>query len=145
MPSLRPLRRYGINGRFLIVTLCLFLALATFFNRHSKSIDPLIDDLRDVKAQDRERAKAGGKIAQDADLASAEQLSRNDFSTKDEVVLSGAKSHNAFVVASQKTENTTWLRQFFPEWEANIYEVDNPEAKLTVPKNKGRESMVYLT
>ena len=51
----------------------------------------------------------------------------------------------AFVVASQSSENATWLEEYFPHWEKNIYHVDDPSAELTVPKNKGRESMVYLT
>ena len=51
----------------------------------------------------------------------------------------------AVVVASQASENATWLSDFFPQWEQNIYRVDDPSAPLTVPKNKGRESMVYLT
>jgi hypothetical protein len=51
----------------------------------------------------------------------------------------------AVVVASQASENATWLNHYFPAWETNIYHVDDPDAPLTVPKNKGRESMVYLT
>lgn len=51
----------------------------------------------------------------------------------------------AVVVASQASENATWLSQYFPLWEKNIYKVDDANAPLTVPKNKGRESMVYLT
>jgi hypothetical protein len=51
----------------------------------------------------------------------------------------------AVVVASQRSENATWLNEFFPRWEKNIYRVDDSNAPLTVPKNKGRESMVYLT
>jgi hypothetical protein len=51
----------------------------------------------------------------------------------------------AVVVAAQASENATWLNEYFPEWEKNIYRVDNASAPLTVPKNKGRESMVYLT
>lgn len=51
----------------------------------------------------------------------------------------------AVVVASQASENATWLNQYFPDWEQNIYQVDDPNAPLTVPRNKGRESMVYLT
>ncbi|KAH7132168.1 hypothetical protein B0J11DRAFT_219181 [Dendryphion nanum] len=51
----------------------------------------------------------------------------------------------AVVVASQRTENATWLEEYFPQWERNIYRVDDANAALTVPKNKGRESMVYLT
>lgn len=51
----------------------------------------------------------------------------------------------AVVVASQKTEDPTWLDEYFPKWEKYIYRVDDSKTKLKVPKNKGRESMVYLT
>lgn len=49
------------------------------------------------------------------------------------------------VVASMTTDNTTWLFEFFPDWHKSIYVVDDKSAELTVEKNKGRESMVYLT
>jgi hypothetical protein len=51
----------------------------------------------------------------------------------------------AMVVASQKGEDTTWLQTAFLEWEKNVYITNDPTAELTVPANKGRESMVYLT
>lgn len=51
----------------------------------------------------------------------------------------------AVVVGSLASDNATWLDEYFPQWEKNIYRVDKPDAPLTVPKNKGRESMVYLT
>ena len=50
----------------------------------------------------------------------------------------------ALVVASQTTDNTTWLEESFPEWEKAVYLTDAP-SNLSVPINKGRESMVYLT
>ena len=62
----------------------------------------------------------------------------------------GGKS-TTVVVASQKSENSTWLEEHFPHWKRSIYMVDvEPRTEeafgvLTVPKNKGRESMVYLT
>ncbi|KAL1964352.1 hypothetical protein VTN77DRAFT_7037 [Rasamsonia byssochlamydoides] len=49
------------------------------------------------------------------------------------------------VVASMTTDNTSWLYEFFPDWHKSIYVVDDKNAQLTVEKNKGRESMVYLT
>ncbi len=49
------------------------------------------------------------------------------------------------VVASLKSEDTAWVPQYLPEWFSSIYVVDEPSAKLTVPRNKGREAMVYLT
>ena len=54
---------------------------------------------------------------------------------------------NALVVASLKTDDTLWLRQGIENlegWERNIYVVDGGGG-LRVPKNKGREGMVYLT
>ncbi|EAT82159.1 hypothetical protein HBH56_106600 [Parastagonospora nodorum] len=56
-----------------------------------------------------------------------------------------SKRRTAVVVAAQASENATWLDAYFPDWEKNIYRVDDASAALTVPKNKGRESMVYLT
>ncbi|KAI3317368.1 hypothetical protein HD806DRAFT_515294 [Xylariaceae sp. AK1471] len=49
------------------------------------------------------------------------------------------------VVASTKKEDTSWLHTFLPAWHKNIYVADDTTAPLTVPKNKGREAMVYLT
>ncbi|KAI9864028.1 MAG: hypothetical protein M1813_003344 [Trichoglossum hirsutum] len=49
------------------------------------------------------------------------------------------------VVASLKEEDTLWIGEFFPDWRTNIYVVNDPSAPVTVPKNKGREAMVYLT
>ena len=49
------------------------------------------------------------------------------------------------VVASMTKENTTWLYDYLLDWKKNIYVVDDPTAALTVPMNKGREAMVFLT
>ncbi|KAK8134508.1 hypothetical protein PG984_006520 [Apiospora sp. TS-2023a] len=50
------------------------------------------------------------------------------------------------VVASTKSDNTTWFhRHLPPQWNKSIYVVNDPKASLTVPQNKGREAMVYLT
>ncbi|KAI1189177.1 hypothetical protein F5B17DRAFT_392274 [Nemania serpens] len=49
------------------------------------------------------------------------------------------------VVASIKSENTSWIPTLLPELHANIYVADDSKAPLTVPVNKGREAMVYLT
>ena len=51
---------------------------------------------------------------------------------------------NALVVASLEHEDVSWLHAILPEWEKNVYIANNANATLTVPKNKGRESMVYL-
>jgi Protein of unknown function (DUF3431) len=49
------------------------------------------------------------------------------------------------VVASMRAEDTSWLFEYFPDWHKSVYVVDDENAELTVKKNKGRESMVYLT
>lgn len=63
----------------------------------------------------------------------------------DETLSEVTKSSIGTVVASQSRENTTWLPTFFPKWNHNIYVADQPSATLSVPKNKGREGMTYLT
>ncbi|KAL2176423.1 uncharacterized protein P884DRAFT_203114 [Thermothelomyces heterothallicus CBS 202.75] len=49
------------------------------------------------------------------------------------------------VVASLRSEDTSWVHRHLPDWSRSVYVVDEPTAKLTVPKNKGREAMVYLS
>jgi hypothetical protein len=50
-----------------------------------------------------------------------------------------------FVAPSLKNDDTAWLGEYFPEWKANVYVVDDQNASLTVPENKGHEAMAYLT
>lgn len=49
------------------------------------------------------------------------------------------------VVASLAGDDISWLDEPFSDWKTNIYVVNDPNASLTVPKNKGREAMAYLT
>ncbi|KAF1732236.1 hypothetical protein CRV24_008430 [Beauveria bassiana] len=49
------------------------------------------------------------------------------------------------IVAATKEENVTWLHDYLLDWPKNIYVVDDQQAALTVPENKGREAMVVLT
>ncbi|KAL1862878.1 hypothetical protein VTK73DRAFT_6588 [Phialemonium thermophilum] len=49
------------------------------------------------------------------------------------------------VVASTKRENTSWVHEYLPDWSHKVYVVDDPNHPLTVPLNKGREAMVFLT
>lgn len=58
---------------------------------------------------------------------------------------SSAASLVELVVASVKSDNTSWIHEYFPQYPANIYVTDDPYAPLSVPKNKGRESVAYLT
>lgn len=58
---------------------------------------------------------------------------------------SSRRREKELVVASLKGDDVSWLYDNITEWTKSIYVVDDPSAKLTVPINKGRESMVYLT
>ena len=51
----------------------------------------------------------------------------------------------ALVVASQITDNTSWIEDLSPTWDKYIYVADDVDASFTVPRNKGREAMTYLT
>ena len=55
---------------------------------------------------------------------------------------------NALVVVSQHGDDVTWLEGVLPGWERNVYVVDGEAlqegARLGIPRNKGREGMVYL-
>ncbi|PGH03972.1 hypothetical protein AJ79_07204 [Helicocarpus griseus UAMH5409] len=55
------------------------------------------------------------------------------------------RNNHEIVVATMGSEDVSWMYEYLPDWKKNVYVVDNPNAELTVPKNKGRESMVYLT
>lgn len=55
-----------------------------------------------------------------------------------------ASADVAMVVASQSGDDTSWL-DFFVDWPKHIYVTDDPSSNLTVPANKGREGMAYLT
>lgn len=93
--------------------------------------------LRPIPPENAEHDQRPPVISQDSDT--------QDSSSDTGDVKQAVNRRTAVVVASRAGEDTTWLDDYFPEWEKNIYRVDNEYAKLTVPKNKGRESMVYLT
>ncbi|KAH3919837.1 hypothetical protein HBI56_031690 [Parastagonospora nodorum] len=49
------------------------------------------------------------------------------------------------VVPKTKDEDLGWMEEEIPDVPLVIYEVDNPNAEHKIPKNKGREAMVYLS
>jgi hypothetical protein len=59
----------------------------------------------------------------------------------------GSKYSKTLVVARTKNEDTRWTEEeLSPEdWQTAVYVVDDPNAPLHPPKNKGHEVMVYLT
>ncbi|KAF2757811.1 hypothetical protein EJ05DRAFT_477026 [Pseudovirgaria hyperparasitica] len=138
----RPIRRrrHGIlRSRNVVLTLLIVLVLATYLKFRSGPTDPLHDDFSDLIAQEKEPGAVFKDLA--VDLDTGVRGSQRITSSEPGLIV----RRSAFVVASRKTEDTAWLKRFFPQWERWIYYVDEPTAELSIPKNKGRESMVYLT
>ncbi|OCK80577.1 hypothetical protein K432DRAFT_392938 [Lepidopterella palustris CBS 459.81] len=119
-----PIRR-RCTPKFAVIVLLLWLFLALLFQ--------LKDELRNLPP--------GAEVFVENDLDGS------DFTSDQRKLITQnpTKRRTAVVVASQRTEDPSWLFTNFPDWEKNIYAVDNQSAPLTVPQNKGRESMVYLT
>jgi hypothetical protein len=129
-------RRFTARNSLLALVLVLFVILILhpnarqFWDRRQK-VESYYDD--ELKAGGPEKnTETGEGVIQSGQASGGE-------GTK----ASGRRT--AVVVASQASEDATWLDKYFPQWEKHIYRVDDSSAKLTVPKNKGRESMVYLT
>ncbi|KAF2241768.1 hypothetical protein BU26DRAFT_170023 [Trematosphaeria pertusa] len=57
----------------------------------------------------------------------------------------GSNYTRILVVPKTKDEDISWIQIELPELQTAIYEVDKPDAKLQIPKNKGHEAMVYLS
>lgn len=51
----------------------------------------------------------------------------------------------ALVVASMEKDETSWIHTHLSDWQVSRFVVDSESTHFTVPKNKGREAMVYLT
>ena len=49
------------------------------------------------------------------------------------------------IVASTKADDTSWLYGILADWPKSVYVVDDATVGLSVPQNKGREAMPYLT
>ncbi|KAH0286430.1 hypothetical protein KCU62_g6747, partial [Aureobasidium sp. EXF-3399] len=57
----------------------------------------------------------------------------------------GSNYTRGLTIARMKHEDTSWVDEEDLDLEQYIYVVDDPEASLRVPQNKGHEAMVYLT
>ncbi|OCL02316.1 hypothetical protein AOQ84DRAFT_443459 [Glonium stellatum] len=73
------------------------------------------------------------------------QISTEGFDHESNKVDRTIALEKELVVASLVGDDTSWLNEFLFDWKTNIYVVNDPSAPLTVPKNKGREAMAYLT
>ncbi|CAI7642889.1 unnamed protein product [Penicillium bialowiezense] len=54
------------------------------------------------------------------------------------------KSDRTIILGKMSYEDTNWLEDELPEWQHAVYTVDDPQARLTVEQNKGKESNIYL-
>ncbi|KAJ4317765.1 hypothetical protein N0V94_004763 [Neodidymelliopsis sp. IMI 364377] len=150
--------RFSVRNAVVLVNVCLLIVLFIHLKtvlwdknpgRAINGAGSLFGDLADEddgydggNADDRDAVLGLNGVNSNAEWASSEgkTLQVNGGSRN------GLKQRStAVVVASQASEDASWIAKSFPEWEQNIYRVDDASAKLTVPKNKGRESMVYLT
>ncbi|KAF2007496.1 hypothetical protein P154DRAFT_420509 [Amniculicola lignicola CBS 123094] len=57
----------------------------------------------------------------------------------------GSNYSRVLVLPKLKSEHVGWISKELPGLKTVIYEVEEPSAEYTVPKNKGHEAMVYLT
>lgn len=118
-----------------LVALLVWLVLALVFHLNAElrhTIPVLTDPLPSSAPKDIQHFSAGGN---EPILPSKEGLS------------SPRANRTAVVVASRESKNaTTWLDSHFPpEWEKSVYQVNDGNASMTLPQNKGGEAMVYLT
>ncbi len=158
--------RFSARNAIVLVNVAILTVLFLHLKHHlwdkttAGAIDGASSLFGDLYGDEEDGYGGGNAKDRDAVLGLDGVKSDNEWRTKDGKTLQvnggstssdvlDAKSRKerktAVVVASQASENATWIGEAFPKWERNIYMVDDPNAKLTVPKNKGRESMVYLT
>ena len=138
-------RRFTAKNALFVLLLWLFLALAYHLKEELWSSTPSLVELGQEYLTGAEPQKTLVEPEKPANgKSTGTGKGGKDNETKDGGKKSDAK-RTAVVVATQKSEDPKWLDEYFPSWEKFIYSVDDRNAKLTVPKNKGRESMAYLT
>lgn len=163
-------RRRGRGPRFTLMTLLVCLGLVIYFKSRWSAVrgnhgvdyeglEAFDEEVARESLNDEDAASVPASLnrentgsvrvemTEDKQAALREEEPRVRKGRKDKEKLTGVSKarRNAFVVAAMKSDNTDWLDKHFDDWERWIYHVDRPRGKLTVPKNKGRESMVYLT
>lgn len=83
-----------------------------------------------------------GRVGKNINEASASwRHSGNDRITRPDE----SPIRKALVAASVKGNDVSWMHDFFPDWQPNIYVMNDPTANLTVKENKGNEAAAYLT
>jgi len=141
-------RRFTAKNALFVLLVWLFLALAYHLKEELWSSTPSLVELGQEHLTGAEPQKTPVEPEKLANGKGTDAGKGEKDNSKDETKDGGKKSNakrTAVVVATQKSEDPKWLDEYFPSWEKFIYSVDDRNAKLTVPKNKGRESMAYLT
>ncbi|RJE27457.1 hypothetical protein PHISCL_00191 [Aspergillus sclerotialis] len=64
--------------------------------------------------------------------------------SKFSTALQNTVNDKVIVVGKREDEDTDWVIDELPDWQHAIYTVDNPNAPLSLPQNKGKEANVYL-
>lgn len=118
------------RNRIKAILLTIFIVLALYFLFFAASNSPA----KSTSSYDKAHNNYAGRHKAAAQSKAASEQARPVI-----------RRHKEFVVASMKNDDTSWLAEYLPEWSRSIYVVDDRRAPLTVSRNKGRESMVYLT
>ncbi|KAJ2904733.1 hypothetical protein MKZ38_007351 [Zalerion maritima] len=110
--------------------------------------DPKSDDKESKKPQSEE-----SRLPDTADTPAEEEPNattsipqpRISLQTASEMKMNETMDTVELVVGKIKNEVTNWITDNLGHWNVSIYEVDDQNAELNVPMNKGHEAMVYLT
>lgn len=118
------------RNRIKAILLTIFIVLALYFLFFSDSNSPA----KATSSYDRAHNNYAQRYKEAAQSKAADEQARPVVRRQKELI-----------VASMKRDDTSWFAEYFPDWSRSIYVVDDKHASLTVSRNKGRESMVYLT
>ena len=127
-PSTSPISRKRIQTRAIICTILIIYTLYFLFFRNDNNKNKTPNSNPNTF-----KGGGGGGEGQNEKLQEPERMA---VRRKKDMIMATRKSEN---------DDTTWLFDEFSDWHKSIYVVDDSKADLTVKKNKGRESMVYLT
>jgi len=114
-----------------IVTAYLFVFRPAFLEHVSKHLDKT--------ASAWYPSAASSSTAAETATATNKSLSSPSGPTK------AAAISKTIVASSVKGDDISWMHEFLPDWEPNVYVMNDPTANLTVAQNKGNEAAAYLT
>ena len=130
-PSTSPISRKRIQTRAIICTILIIYTLYFLFFRNDNNKNKTPNSNPNTF-----KGGGGGGGGGEGQNEKLQEPERMAVRRKKDMIMATRKSEN---------DDTTWLFDEFSDWHKSIYVVDDSKADLTVKKNKGRESMVYLT